>query len=134
MVKSKLQFLLDCRKYKIFPPHLENLQFGNIEFYTRFVSHKFDNYKTITRKRLLNWEIMDLFLHLKFMERNILKSETELLNSLSLLLIKKNFHVNLVKYHCHYNKSFSNEIKRILFISNITRIIIKINSDKSKYI
>ena len=30
--------------------------------------------------------------------------ETELLNSVPLLLIKKFFHVNLVKYHCHYNK------------------------------
>ena len=30
-------------------------------------------------------------------------SETELLNSLTLLLIKHFFHVNLVKYHCQYN-------------------------------
>lgn len=76
---SRKEFLIDCRRHKVFPPHIENQTrslldlFSNITYYMKDLQNAIVDFK----RRLLNIEIKDVFRNLKDLsgERNNLSIE-----------------------------------------------------------
>lgn len=77
MQKQQLTFLLRCRKYEVLPPHICNLRF-NIAIQGDRVKHKFNVFKKRSQKTILNLEIKNANVNLKFLKSKITKIEEKL--------------------------------------------------------
>ena len=70
--RSHLVFLLECRTFDMLPKHLNNYnkKIENLKLYSRSVNKKMKNFLHYIKKKMLNLEIKDLNIHIKFLQKN----------------------------------------------------------------
>ena len=106
LVKNQILFLTNCRKFDIYPTHIYKNSIANIRFRSSFVNKKFRRYNDITCKRLLNWEIKDCHIHLKFLETGIYRLQTDIFACLPQHIVYNFFKNNFNKYVRRFDSLF----------------------------
>ena len=99
--KSELKFLLKCRSFDIFPRHISNLckSFKKLSFHSNLINRKVCHLIDYTKKKLLNSEIRDLNIHIKFLTNSI--------NSQIIKLKASTSEITIAEFLKYYDKTLT---------------------------
>ena len=91
---SELWFLLNCRSYDVFPRHIKNLSkcFHNLSFHSNYARKKVNHLSNYVHKKILDFEISDLNIHILFLQKQIDSTTLKLKASTSHQLIHRFLH------------------------------------------